>query len=235
MTKTTHHQIRSLKATLIIIGSFFVFGCTMNLSQKSELLTLSHTDEAIVEYADNTTDTIYDPLLLLKRGEAFRVKEDYPRAATEYARFLELHPTHRMASFAQYFLAESYAQQVDTTDRDPESARHALYAFHQVVTKYPDSVYAKDAEKKIAGLMVHEMEYQFRIGYFYYKKKAYPAAIARFENLIREAAHGEITEKTLYYLSLSHHQSGNREQAKAILLQLQTEYKNSLYLQKVLF
>ncbi|MEK7747549.1 MAG: outer membrane protein assembly factor BamD [Nitrospirota bacterium] len=223
------------RIAFLIAVSFITFGCTMNLSQKSELLTLSHSSEEIIDFANQETNTIYDPLSLLKRGEAFRVKEDYSAAGAEYSRFLELHPAHRMAAFAQYSLAESFASEVDTTDRDPMSAQQALYAFNQVLEKYPDSIYVNDSRKKIQALILHQMEHQFRIGHFYYQKGAFPAAIARFEALLKEAKPGEVTEKTLYYLSLSHHQRGNREQAQATLQRLQSEYKNSPFLEKIPF
>jgi outer membrane protein assembly factor BamD len=217
---------------ILLAASFLISGCATALSQKSDLLKLSHNDEGFVDFADQETGTIYDPLSLLKRGEAFRVKEDYPAAVAEYSRFLELYPFHRMAAFAQYSLGECYISQVSTTDRDPTPAEQAIFAFHQVIKKYPDSLYAKEAEEKVSTLKSSQTEYQFRIGYFYYKKEAYPAAIARFENILKEAAPGTGAEKTLYYLSIALDRSGNREQAKVVLQRLQSEYKDSSFLQK---
>jgi outer membrane protein assembly factor BamD len=220
------------RLAILLAASFLISGCATDLSQKSDLLKLSHNDEGFVDFADQETETIYDPLSLLKRGEAFRVKEDYPAAVAEYSRFLELYPSHRMAAFAQYALGECYESQVSTTDRDPTPVEQAIFAFRQVAEKYPDSLYAKEAAEKVSTLKSHQTESQFRIGYFYYKKAAYPAAIARFENLLKEAAPGASAEKTLYYLSIALDRSGNREQAKVVLQRLQSEYKDSSFLQK---
>jgi len=219
--------------TYLILGLFFIFGCTTNLSGKSELLTLSHTDEEIVDLENQETETIYDPLSLLKRGEAYWVKEDYIEAASEYRRFLELFPSHRMASFAQYSLAESYAHQISATDQDPTPIENALIAFNKVLKKYPDSLYAKDASEKIKALTHQQAEYQFNIGYFYYKKEAYPAAIARFENLLEKASSGEMAEKTLYYMGLSYYRNGNKEKAQATFQRLKSAYAVSPYNQKL--
>jgi len=221
------------RAAALVAGLFFILGCTTNLSGKSELLTLSHTDSEIVDLAGQETETIYDPLSLLKRGEAYWVKEDYVSAASEYRRFLELFPSHRMAPFAQYSLAESYAHQVSATDRDPTPIENALIVFHRVLTKYPDSLYAGEAAERIKELRNQQAEYQFYVGYFYYKREAYPAAIARFENLLQTGLPGEITEKTLYYMGLSHYRNGNLEMAKAAFQRLKSEYAASPYNQKL--
>jgi outer membrane protein assembly factor BamD len=217
----------------LVAGLFFVWGCTANLSKKSELLTLSQTDTEIVDLADQETETIYDPLSLLKRGEAYWVKEDYIEAASEYRRFLELFPFHKMASFAQYSLASCYARQISTTDRDPTPIENALIAFDKVLTKYPDSLYVKEATEKIKELRRKQGEYQFNIGYFYYKKEIYPAAIARFETLLEKKFPGEVTEKTLYYISIAYGRNGNQEKAELAFQRLKSEYAVSPYIQKI--
>ena len=217
----------------LVAGLFFVWGCTANLSKKSQLLTLSQTDTEIVDLADQETETIYDPLSLLKRGEAYWVKEDYIEAASEYRRFLELFPFHKMASFAQYSLASCYARQISTTDRDPTPIENALIAFDKVLTKYPDSLYVKEATEKIKELQRKQGEYQFNIGYFYYKKEIYPAAIARFETLLEKKFPGEVTEKTLYYISIAYGRNGNQEKAELAFQRLKSEYAASPYIQKI--
>lgn len=226
-------MIVSCRFALLVVGLFFVLGCTTNLSEKSELLTLSQTDTEIVDLADQETETIYDPLSLLKRGEAYWVKEDYIEAASEYRRFLELFPSHKMASFAQYSLASCYARQISTNDRDPTPIENALIAFNKVLTKYPDSLYVQEATEKIKALRNQQAEYQFNIGYFYYKKEIYPAAIARFTNLVENHPPDEVTEKTLYYIGLSHYRNGNKEMAQLAFQRLKSEYAASPYLKKL--
>jgi len=225
--------LTSLRAHLLVAGLLLILGCTTNLSGKSELLTLSHTDAEIVDLENQETATIYDPLSLLKRGEAYRVKEDYLEAAEEYRRFLELFPAHKMASFAQYSLAESYAHQITSTDRDATPIENALVAFNKVLTKYPDSIYVKEASEKIKGLTQQKAEYQFNVGYFYYKKKAYPAAIARFATLLETGLPGEVTEKTLYYIGLSYDRNGNTKMAQSAFQRLKSEYADSPYNKKL--
>ena len=219
----------------LVVALFLIVGCTSSLSEKSELLTLSHTREEIVDFADQETATIYDPLSLLKRGEAYWVKGDYIEAASEYRRFLELFPSHKMAAFAQYSLAESYARQISATDRDSTPIDNALVAFNKVLTKYPDSLYAKEASEKTKGLIRQKAESQFNIAYFYYRNEAYPAAIARFKNILEQGPAGDVTEKTLYYMGISHYRNGDKETAQRVFQRLKSEYAASPYLQKMPF
>ncbi len=113
---------------------------------------------------------------------------------------------------------------------------NALVSFNKILTKYPDSLYAKDATEKIKALRNQQAEYQFRIGYFYYKKEAYPAAIARLDALLKTGfPPGEITEKTLYYMGLSHYRNGNKEMAALAFQRLKSEYAASPYIQELPF
>lgn len=207
-------------------------GCA-NLSKQSELLTLSQTDTEIVGFEGQETENIYDPLNLLKRGEAYRVKKEYPEAVEEYQRFLELYPFHRMAPFAQYALGISYDAQILSTDRNPTPIEQAILAFNNVRTRYPESLYAQQASEKIKALTEQHAEYQFRIGHFYYKKGAYAAAIARFEKALAIGAIGTMTEKTLYYIGLSHDKMGNGLQAAEAFQRLRETYPSGSYAWKI--
>lgn len=212
-------------------GMALLFGCASR-SQQSDLLTLSLADEAIIDVAGLETDNIYDPLNLLKRGEAYRVKKDYVAASEEYHRFLELYPFHRMASFAQYSLGLCYYNLVRSIDRDPSPVEQALVAFNKVLTDYPESLYVNEAASKIGELTEKQARHEFSIGHFYYKQKIYPAAIARFGNALKKAGGGEVREKILYYMGLSHYWSGDREKAESVLQSLREEYPDSPYIRQ---
>ncbi len=213
----------------IFIGLFlFLTGCTTPLDQ-SGLLKLTHVDEEIVDVSGQETENIYDPLNLLKRGEAYGVKGDHQAASEEYKRFVTLYPFHRLAPFAQYALGSSYAHQITTIDRDPTPIEEAIAAFNGVISRYPESLYAPKAAEKIKVLTQQQAEHEFLIGHFYFKKKAYPAAIARFEKTMAQAD-SALTEKTLYYLGQSHVRNGNIEKARLLFLDLRTRYPHSTYL-----
>ena len=146
----------------------FVFcaGCA-GTGEKSELLSLLGVDEKITDTSDEGVEKVYDALTLLKRGEADYVKGDYLVASDEYQRFLELHPFHRMAPFAQYRLALSYYNQMGTDDRDPGPLERGLASFQKVVALYPQSLYVDEARAKIQELTHRQAQREFYVGHFY--------------------------------------------------------------------
>jgi len=210
---------------------FILIGCAGS-EEKSELLSLLGVDEKIVDTDQDTEDT-YDAITLLKRGEAFYVKEEYIEAVAEFERFLLLHPFHRMAAFSQFKLAMSYFQQLNTIDRDPGPMRKAMTAFERVVSQYPQSLYTDEAKEKIDKLKQRALKHEFLIGHFYYRTEAYPAAITRFNKILGKEADETLREKTLYFLGLSHFESDDFANASNTFKLLLENYPHSKFEKKI--
>ena len=104
--------------------------------------------------AEETKDDVkrnYDPKVILKRAEALYQAGEYIEAIGEYQHFLDLHPLHEWADYAQLKLGMSYFQQFTTIDRDPEPVQKALESFQKLVTTYPNTKYTDEAQKRIAA------------------------------------------------------------------------------------
>lgn len=209
-----------------IILILLLAGCSRS-GEKSDLLSLLGIDEKIADTSDQETGKVYDGLTLLKRGEAQYVKEDYAAAAEEYQRFLELHPFHRMAAFAQYRLGMSYYHQLNTNDRDPGPMEKAIGAFDKVVQNYPQSLYRQEASEKLTELNRRLAQHDFYVGYFYYKNNAYPAAIARFQKVLAKGEDPSLVEKSLYYKGLSHYYNQQADEAKETFQRLLRDYPDT--------
>lgn len=207
----------------IMIFALFLVSCAGS-GEKSELLSLLGVDEKIVDNSDQGVEKIYDGLTLLKRGEANYVKEDYTAASEEYQRFLDLHPFHRMAAFAQYRLGMSFYKQMNTNDRDPGPMEKAIGAFEKVVKNYPQSLYTQEAEEKLKKLARRQAAHHFYVGRFYYKNGAYPAAIARFQKALSKGESRSLIEESLYYLGLSHYQAEHWNEARETFEKLLKEH-----------
>lgn len=213
----------SLRREGIFLLALLLVGCAGS-GEKSELLSLLGVDEKIVDNSDQGVEKIYDGLTLLKRGEANFVKEDYIAAAEEYQRFLELHPFHRMAAFAQYRLGMSYYKQMNTNDRDPGPMEKAIGAFEKVVKDYPQSLYTGEAEDKLKKLARRQAAHHLYVGRFYYKNGAYPAAIARLQKALSKGENPSLIEESLYYLGLSHYYAEHWTEARETFQRLLQEH-----------
>jgi outer membrane assembly lipoprotein YfiO len=223
---------RGIGIAFLLAEIFLFMGCAESrLATQSELLTLSSTDETITNVAGIETDTLRDPLSLLNRGEAYFVQEEYASAAAAYQRFLEQYPFHRLAAYAQFSMGRCFYHQVGTADRDPTPIVQALAAFNQLITAYPDSLYVQEATEKIKDLTNRQAEHEFTVGHFYYRRKGYSAAAARFESALK-GGEGAVREKTLYYLGWTHYQQGDPEKSKTLFAILRSEYPDSDYILK---
>src|SRR5580765_7357106 len=129
------YKIKILQTALLgIVISGFLSGCaTEKDTVGSEIRDLLGIDENTTTVTEGTLEQQYEPLTIMKRAESFYAKENYIEAAGEYQRFLELHPIHRLAPFAQYRLGMSYYKQVNTIDRDSEPLWKTIQSFQKLI------------------------------------------------------------------------------------------------------
>jgi outer membrane protein assembly factor BamD len=203
----------------LILAPFFallVLSCSSKNKGEPNLLPLLG-ESGTADLTDEGSEKNYDALTLLRRGEQFYDKEDYPEAIGEYQRFLDLHPMNRLAPYVQFRLGMAYYHQIGTIDRDQEPAQRALSAFERLQNEFPNSLYGDQAREKIAGIKERLSQRQFDVGYFYYKRGAYPAAIARFGKVIEENERPSLKGEALYYSGLSHLRLGKEQEAIRLL------------------
>ncbi|HEY4485293.1 MAG TPA: outer membrane protein assembly factor BamD [Nitrospiria bacterium] len=182
--------------------------------------------------ADETKDAIernYDPKVILKRAEALYQRQEFIEAGAEYQHFLDLHPLHEWADYAQLKLGLSHYRQFVSIDRDPEPVQKALESFKKLLSTYPATSYAGEADKYIAASRERLAQQQFYVGHFYYKQGAYPAAIHRFQQILGSYSDQPVMPGALYYLALSYAGEGQPDQAAASLNDLIAKFPDSPY------
>ncbi len=108
----------------------------------------------------------------------------YDEAILAAERFIGLHPGNRDAPYAYYLIAISYYEQISDVGRDQEMTEKALKSLQEVVRRYPQSEYARDARLKIDMTVDHLAGKEMDIGRYYLERGQYVAAINRFRNVI---------------------------------------------------
>src|SRR3546814_12610642 len=78
----------------------------------------------------------------------------------------------------------SYSEQIVDVRRDQKATADALNALEELVRRFPDSKYARDAELKIDLTLDHLAGKHMEIGRFYQGHSEYLAAINRFRTVI---------------------------------------------------
>jgi outer membrane protein assembly factor BamD len=113
----------------------------------------------------------------LMQADILYAQESYVESAAAYLLFRDFHPRHEKISYVIFRIAESFYKQIpDTIDRDLEAAMESIKYYDEVIVKYPDSSYKKDAEKRIKSAKNMLREKDQYIADFYYKTDQYKPA-----------------------------------------------------------
>ncbi|MCP4598353.1 outer membrane protein assembly factor BamD [Neptuniibacter sp.] len=113
-----------------------------------------------------------------------------PEAARAAAdRFIRLHPNHDNIDYAYYLKGLTAFEQdiswitqylpIDETMRDPGAALDSFESFNTLVTRYPNSQYAPDSQKRMVYLKNRLAAYEVHVGRYYIKREAFVAAANR--------------------------------------------------------
>ncbi|MGJ3258333.1 MAG: outer membrane protein assembly factor BamD [Rhodospirillales bacterium] len=110
----------------------------------------------------------------------------YDDAIIALDRFTQLHPANRDVAYAYYLKALSYYEQISDVARDQKMTELALDALNEVMKRFPDSEYARDAKIKIDLTYDHLAGKEMEIGRYYLNQKHYLAAINRFRTVVEK-------------------------------------------------
>lgn len=113
----------------------------------------------------------------LMQADILFLQENFVEAAAAYMLFRDFHPRHEKISYVIFKIAESYFKQIpDTIDRDLEPATESIKYYEEVVSRYGDSSYKLDAQKKILKAKKMLRQKDQYIADFYFKTKKYEPA-----------------------------------------------------------
>lgn len=108
----------------------------------------------------------------------------YDDAIVILDRFVKLHPTHASTPYAYYLIALNYYIQISDVGRDQKKTEEARTALQDVISRYPDSEYARDAQLKYDLTSDHLAGKEMEIGRYYLKRLDYHAAMSRFRYVV---------------------------------------------------
>ena len=127
--------------------------------------------------------------------------------------FIEMNPTGEHTQYAQYLLAMSFYVQIPDPGRDPMLSEKALKYFKIITTKFPKTVYAKDAKFKIKFIKNSLAQNELLIGMFYLKNNSPASSIKRFQAIIKNYQTTSVIPETLYRLCEAFLMLGLKEEA----------------------
>lgn len=121
---------------------------------------------------------------LLMGAYAQYQQNKYEDAIADAQRFIQLYPGNPSTPYAYYLIAQSYFEQIVDVGRDQRMTELALAALNEVVQRYPQSEYARDARLKMDMARDQLAGKEMEIGRFYLRNDQHIAAIGRFRRVI---------------------------------------------------
>lgn len=122
----------------------------------------------------------------IRQAEVAYQNMKYDDAIIAIDRFVELHPGHPNVDYAYYMKAMCFYEQMTDVRRDQQMTQEALDALNLLISRYPDSKYARDAMYKRDLVNDHLAGKEMDIGRYYQKKENYNAAINRYLAVIKD-------------------------------------------------
>lgn len=153
--------------------------------------------------------------------------KEYEDAILAAERFLALHPGNSSAPYAYYLIALCHYNQITDVGRDQRVTERALKALEEVIRRFPDSDYARDASIKRDMTRDHLAGKDMEIGRFYQSQKQYLAGLGRFRNVVENYQTTSHVPEALHRLVESYLALGIAEEAQAVAAVLGYNYPNS--------
>ena len=151
----------------------------------------------------------------------------YDDAIASLDRFIQVHPGNRDVVYAYYLKALCYYEQISDVERDQEMTQDALTALEDIITRFPDTSYARDARLKIDLTRDHLAGKEMTVGRFYLRRQHYLAAVNRFRNVIAEYGNTTHAPEALFRLVEAYSALGLRDEAKRSAAVLGYNYPGS--------
>jgi outer membrane protein assembly factor BamD len=165
----------------------------------------------------------------LMQGYTQYLRNHYTDAIATLDRFIQLHPAHRDVAYAYYLRALCYYEQIADIQRDQRGTEQAMNALQEVVNRFPDSAYARDARLKIDLCRDHLAGKEMEIGRWYESQHLYEAAIGRFQRVVDDYQTTNHVPEALHRLTEIYLLLGLKDEAKKTAAVLGYNYPGSVW------
>ncbi|MGZ0246820.1 MAG: outer membrane protein assembly factor BamD [Alphaproteobacteria bacterium] len=152
---------------------------------------------------------------------------EYDEAVIGLDRFIRLHPGNRDIAYAYYLKALSYYERISDVARDQLVTELALTSLNEIVRRFPNSKYARDARLKIDLTRDHLAGKEMEIGRFYLNRNHYLAAINRFKAVVDDYQTTTHVPEALHRLVESYAALGVINEARRVAAVLGHNYPGS--------
>jgi outer membrane protein assembly factor BamD len=145
---------------------------------------------------------------------------DFEEAIGSAEEYIALHPGGDGAPYAYYLIAVCHFDQIIDVGRDQARSYNALRTLNEVIARFPNSDYARDAELKVDMVQDQLAGKEMEVGRYYLMRSEHLAAINRFKRVITDYQTTSHVPEALHrlveaYLSIG--LTGQAQQTAAVL------------------
>jgi outer membrane protein assembly factor BamD len=151
----------------------------------------------------------------------------YTDAIQAADRFITLHPGNKDAPYAYYLKAVSLYEQIVDVGRDQRRTEQAMAALGDLIRRFPQTDYARDARLKLDLTRDHLAGKEMSIGRYYLKRGEHVAAIGRFRAVIEKYQTTSHVPEALHRLVEAYLSLGVIKEAQAAAAVLGHNYPGS--------
>jgi outer membrane protein assembly factor BamD len=151
----------------------------------------------------------------------------YSDAVLTADQYISLHPGSHEVAYAFYLKAISLYEQIVDVNRDQANTAGALVALQDVVQRFPDTEYARDATLKIDLTQDHLAGKEMAVGRYYLTRGDYIGAINRFRVVIEQYQTTPQIAESLERLTEAYYSLGLNSEAQTAAAVLGANYPGS--------
>ena len=167
----------------------------------------------------------------LMSAYSYYMRNQYTEAIGALDRFIQLHPAHRDIAYAYYLRALCYYEQIVSAEHDQRGTELALVQLQEVINRFPDSSYARDARLKMDLARDHLAGREMNVGRFYQARGLQSAAIGRFRKVVEDYQTTNHVPEALHRLTEIYLSLGLTEEARRTASVLGHNYPGSVWYQ----
>jgi len=176
---------------------------------------------------DNYPYSEYAVLAELRIADAYFDDSKYEEALAYFRDFADLHPQHEMVPYTIYRAALCHERRMRSSNRDQTPTRDALLFLDRLLSQYPYSEYATEAEVLWRSLRTRLAEHVKEIADFYMSRSEWESAAERFRTLLNEYPGLGLDAEALYRLGLCYLRMNREPEAESIFQAIVQNYQDS--------
>ncbi len=183
--------------------------------------------DAFQDVVDNYPYSEYATLAELRIADAFFQQELWDEALSYYRDFAELHPDHERVPYTVFQAAMCHYKQARDEHRDQTATRKALGFLDQVITDYPYSPEAAEAETLWRDLRTRLAKHTMGIADFYLERQEFQSAADRYRSVLNEYPGLGLDADALYKLGVCYSNMSLDDEAQRVFQVILENYQGS--------